>query len=78
MAEEPLAERMWAAWAGTGAGTLKLEPWIMGLNTALRGTTNEKVIYCFKVYDLNTDGYITKDEMFVLLRYTRCLIQYYR
>lgn len=29
--------------------------------------------YCFRVYDLNCDGFITKDEMFALLR--NCLIK---
>lgn len=29
--------------------------------------------YCFRVYDLNSDGFVTKDEMFALLR--NCLIK---
>lgn len=31
------------------------------------------MVYCFRVYDLNSDGFITKDEMFLLLR--NCLIK---
>ena len=29
--------------------------------------------YCFRVYDLNCDGFITKDEIFALLR--NCLVK---
>lgn len=34
----------------------------------------EKINFCFAVYDLNSDGYITKDEMFQLLK--NCLIKH--
>lgn len=28
----------------------------------------EQINFCFNVYDLNGDGYITKDEMFQLMK----------
>jgi Ca2+-binding EF-hand superfamily protein len=42
-------------------------------NTFLRGSQEEKMAYCFRVYDLNGDGFITKDEIFALLR--NCLVK---
>ena len=30
--------------------------------------------YCFKIYDINNDGYITREEMMTLMK--NCLIRY--
>ena len=35
----------------------------MSLSTLLRGTTKEKLKWTFTLYDLNKDGYITKQEV---------------
>lgn len=51
---------------------LRLEPFICGLSVFLRGTAAERQQFAFRVYDLNGDGAITKDEMFALLK--NCLI----
>uniref|UniRef100_A0A1B0DM81 EF-hand domain-containing protein n=1 Tax=Phlebotomus papatasi TaxID=29031 RepID=A0A1B0DM81_PHLPP len=67
-------ERIFCAWdTGYEGMPLRLEGWIVGLSIFLRGSEAEKVAFCFRVYDLNSDGYITKDEMFILLR--NCLIK---
>lgn len=67
-------ERLFCAWDKSCEGLpIRLETWIIGLSSFLRGTMFEKAVYCFRVYDLNNDGYITKDEMFTLLR--NCLIK---
>ena len=44
------------------------EEWIMGFNVFLKGSEEEQAQYCFNIYDLNCDGYISKEEMVVLLR----------
>ncbi|XP_075985074.1 calaxin [Anticarsia gemmatalis] len=69
--EEAILERMWMTWergAAGGEGSLRFESWVRGLSVLLRGNVEERRLYCFKVYDLNNDGYITRDEMFSLLR----------
>ncbi|CAH2050865.1 unnamed protein product, partial [Iphiclides podalirius] len=69
--EEAVLERVWATWergAGGGEGAIKFEAWVRGLSRLLRGTDEERRAHCFAVYDLNSDGYITRDEMFVLLK----------
>lgn len=43
--------------------------WICGLSIFLKGNLAEKMAFCFRVYDLNSDNFITRDEMFALLRY---------
>ncbi|XP_069371976.1 calaxin-like [Paralichthys olivaceus] len=42
--------------------------WVEGLSVLLRGTLEEKIKYCFHVYDLNGDYYISKEEMFHMLK----------
>ncbi|XP_047520662.1 EF-hand calcium-binding domain-containing protein 1 isoform X1 [Pieris napi] len=69
--EEVVLDRIWSSWdrgVNGGEGALKFEAWAKGLSVLLRGSNEEKRTYCFGVYDLNSDGYITKDEMFLLLK----------
>ncbi|GBP38702.1 EF-hand calcium-binding domain-containing protein 1 [Eumeta japonica] len=47
---------------------LRFEAWARGLSVLLRGSREERLRHCFGVYDLNADGYITRDEMFLLLK----------
>ncbi|XP_026320276.1 EF-hand calcium-binding domain-containing protein 1 isoform X2 [Hyposmocoma kahamanoa] len=69
--EEAILERIWITWergAAGGEGALKFESWVRGLSVLLKGTEEERRNHCFNVYDLNADGYITRDEMFILLK----------
>lgn len=73
-AEETLMERIFVSWEkGNEGSPLRLEGWITGISVFLRGSLFEKANYCFRVYDLNMDGFITKDEMFALMK--NCLIK---
>uniref|UniRef100_A0A8D2PUR3 EF-hand calcium binding domain 1 n=1 Tax=Zosterops lateralis melanops TaxID=1220523 RepID=A0A8D2PUR3_ZOSLA len=49
-------------------GCITVVEWVEGLAVLLRGTLEEKMKYCFAVYDLNGDGYISRDEMFQMLK----------
>lgn len=72
--EETLMERIFVSWEkGNEGQPLRLEGWVVGLSVFLRGTLSEKAAFCFRVYDLNNDGFVTKDEMFTLLK--SCLIK---
>ncbi|KAK2536383.1 Efcab1 [Columba guinea] len=42
--------------------------WVEGLSVFLRGTLDERIKFCFEVYDLNGDGYISREEMFQMLK----------
>ncbi|RZF35216.1 hypothetical protein LSTR_LSTR014010 [Laodelphax striatellus] len=66
--EEVLMERIFSAFDRQAAGWLRLEDWLLGLSVFLRGTLEERAIFAFHVYDLNNDGYISREEMFLLLR----------
>merc|ERR550534_2204508 len=45
-----------------------MEEWIHGIRVFLKGTLEEQMQYCFDVYDLNSDGYITREEVFHMLK----------
>uniref|UniRef100_A0A3Q2P3B2 Calaxin n=1 Tax=Fundulus heteroclitus TaxID=8078 RepID=A0A3Q2P3B2_FUNHE len=51
-----------------GDGTVTVEEWIRGHAVFLRGTLDERMKYCFQVYDLNDDKYISKEEIFHMLK----------
>ncbi|KAG7189358.1 hypothetical protein KM043_017008 [Ampulex compressa] len=71
--EDTLIERMFCSWDRENEGIIRLETWILGLDVFLRGTLRDRIEFCFKVYDLNNDGYITKDEIFQLFK--NCLLK---
>ncbi|XP_072532195.1 calaxin isoform X1 [Salminus brasiliensis] len=47
---------------------ISVKEWVEGLSVFLRGSLDEKIKYCFEVYDLNGDGYISREEMFHMLK----------
>ncbi|XP_007547655.2 calaxin [Poecilia latipinna] len=53
-----------------GHGVIILEEWIRGLAVFLRGTLDEKIRHTFRVYDLNNDKFISKDEIFHMLKHS--------
>ncbi|KAB0407254.1 hypothetical protein E2I00_002823, partial [Balaenoptera physalus] len=44
------------------------EDFIKGLSILLRGTVQEKLNWAFNLYDINKDGYITKEEMLDIMK----------
>jgi len=42
--------------------------WITGMSVYLRGTTDEKIEFCFRVYDIDMNNEISRDEMYTLLQ----------
>ncbi|KAI4492062.1 hypothetical protein M0802_010070 [Mischocyttarus mexicanus] len=71
--EDMLVERLFCCWDRESESAIRLESWIMGLDVFLRGNLHDKADFCFRVYDLNNDGFITKDEIFQLFK--NCLIK---
>jgi Ca2+-binding EF-hand superfamily protein len=66
--EDVLMDRIFCTFDRTCCGSVRLEDWLCGLSVFLRGSLEERTGFCFRVYDLNSDGFITRDEMFSLLK----------
>uniref|UniRef100_UPI00398F474C calsenilin-like n=1 Tax=Pristiophorus japonicus TaxID=55135 RepID=UPI00398F474C len=50
------------------SGAIRFEDFIIGLSVLLRGTVNEKLNWAFNLYDINKDGYVTKEEMLAIIQ----------
>lgn len=68
MTEDILMDRIFKFFDTKSDGTITREEWILGLNVLLKGTTEEQTAYSFSIYDLNHDGFISKEEMLNLLK----------
>ena len=47
----------------TGNAWLLLQDFIMALSILARGSEDDKLLWIFSLYDLNSDGIITRDEL---------------
>lgn len=66
--EEVLMDRIFCAFDRGNVGVIRLEEWVTGLSGFLRGSPEERTAFAFFVYDLNSDGHISREEIFHLLR----------
>ncbi|XP_051541341.1 Kv channel interacting protein 3b, calsenilin isoform X1 [Myxocyprinus asiaticus] len=49
-------------------GSIRFEDFVIGLSVLLRGSVTEKLRWAFNLYDINKDGYITKEEMLAIMK----------
>ncbi|XP_009881749.1 PREDICTED: calsenilin-like, partial [Charadrius vociferus] len=49
-------------------GALCFQDFVIGLSVLLRGTVQQKLKWAFNLYDINKDGYITKEEMLEIMK----------
>ncbi|XP_053117756.1 calaxin isoform X2 [Hemicordylus capensis] len=68
MTDDMLMDRVFRAFDKDNDSCVSITEWVEGLSIFLRGTLEEKIKYCFDVYDLNSDGYISREEMFHMLK----------
>ncbi|OAJ39402.1 hypothetical protein BDEG_23253 [Batrachochytrium dendrobatidis JEL423] len=52
---------------------ISFDEYIKGMSVFLNGRYEERLKFCFRVYDLNGDRYISKEEMFQMLK--NCLVK---
>ncbi|KAM4906928.1 calaxin [Sylvia borin] len=68
MTDDVVLDRVFSTFDRSNDGCITVVEWVEGLAVLLRGTLEEKMKYCFAVYDLNGDGYISREEMFQMLK----------
>eukprot|EP00762_Andalucia_godoyi_P006326 ANDGO_05858.mRNA.1 Calcineurin B-like protein 2 len=62
------ADRLFALFDEDGNGSIDFREFICGLSVcSTQGTAEEKMLYSFRIWDFDNDGYITKDELKKLL-----------
>ncbi|XP_074143717.1 calsenilin isoform X1 [Sminthopsis crassicaudata] len=62
------AHFLFNAFDADGNGAIHFEDFVVGLSILLRGTVHEKLKWAFNLYDINKDGYITKEEMLAIMK----------
>uniref|UniRef100_A0A8C3W1B8 Potassium voltage-gated channel interacting protein 3 n=1 Tax=Catagonus wagneri TaxID=51154 RepID=A0A8C3W1B8_9CETA len=62
------AHFLFNAFDAEGNGAIRFEDFVIGLSILLRGTVHEKLKWAFNLYDINKDGYITKEEMLAIMK----------
>ncbi|NXA65497.1 EFCB1 protein, partial [Mohoua ochrocephala] len=68
MTDDVVLDRVFSIFDRDNDGCITVMEWVEGLGVLLRGTLDEKIKHCFRVYDLNGDGYISREEMFQMLK----------
>nr|XP_020848256.1 EF-hand calcium-binding domain-containing protein 1 isoform X2 [Phascolarctos cinereus] len=68
MTDDMIMDRVFRAFDKDNDGIVNVTEWISGLCIFLRGNLEERTKYCFEVYDLNGDGFISREEMFHMLK----------
>lgn len=68
MTDDALMDRIFLVFDKGRSNNVSLEVWATALSLWLRGTLEEKIDYCFAVYDLLGDGMIGRETMFQFLR----------
>ncbi|XP_023268036.1 EF-hand calcium-binding domain-containing protein 1 isoform X2 [Seriola lalandi dorsalis] len=68
MTDDMIMDGVFRTFDNDNDGFVGIKEWIEGLSVFLRGTLDEKIKYCFHVYDLNGDNYISREEMFHMLK----------
>uniref|UniRef100_A0A3B3BQ65 Calaxin n=1 Tax=Oryzias melastigma TaxID=30732 RepID=A0A3B3BQ65_ORYME len=68
MTDDFILDRVFRIFDKDNDGFVSVEEWIQGLSVLLRGTLDEQMKYCFQVYDLKGGGFITRDELYLMLK----------
>lgn len=67
--EPTVLRRIYGALADGGTGAhVSMETWAQLVSLYLRGTLDERIRYCYRVYDTQREGLIRRDHLMLLLR----------
>jgi Ca2+-binding EF-hand superfamily protein len=68
VARNLITERLFAFFDQDSNGRIDFSELVCGLSVLCKGTSEEKIKYAFRGYDLDSDGYITQEELFKMFK----------
>ncbi|XP_050993323.1 calaxin [Labeo rohita] len=68
MTDDMMMDSVFRAFDKDNDTYISVKEWVEGLSVFLRGTLDEKIKFCFDVYNLHGDGYISREEMLQMLK----------
>ncbi|XP_061753066.1 calaxin-like isoform X2 [Nerophis ophidion] len=68
LTNDTIMERVFRSFDKDSDGCISVKEWVEGLCVFLRGSLDEKIRYCFRVYDLSGDEHISREEMLLMTR----------
>ncbi|KAH1021903.1 hypothetical protein HUJ04_011387 [Dendroctonus ponderosae] len=68
MTDDSLMDRVFLALDKGPSSCISMETWATAFSLFLRGTIEEKIQFCFSIYDIMGDGILARDSIFQLLR----------
>ena len=74
MTDDVLLDQIFKYFNSQTDASINREEWIIGFEVFLKGSEDEQTRYCFKIYDINGDGFITKEEMLTLMK--DCMVRH--
>jgi len=66
--DSPFVERLFTLLDTNGDGTVDLQEFVSGLSMLCKGSVEEKLALSFKAYDLDGNGFISKDELALMFK----------
>ncbi|XP_058838682.1 calaxin-like [Topomyia yanbarensis] len=70
LTDETMLGRIYSALDRGVSSHVTMETWATTVSLFLRGSFEEKIRYCFQVYDIQGDGVIRRDHMMLLMKNT--------
>jgi len=73
MTDDIIMDRVFRVFDADNDTNVSADEWVKGLSTFLKGNIDDQIRFCFSVFDMNADGFISRDEIFHLLK--NCIIK---
>jgi len=73
MTDDIIMDRVFRVFDSDNDTNVSADEWVKGLSTFLKGNIDDHIRFCFNVFDMNADGFISRDEIFHLLK--NCIIK---
>jgi len=73
MTDDIIMDRVFRVFDQDNDTCVSADEWVKGLSTFLRGNIDDRIKFCFAVFDMNGDGFISREDIFQFLK--NCIVK---